>query len=77
MTGVSESTSCADAAASSTPDLAEHVIATPRAHDVELRRAGIRRLSLFGSVARGDVAQAVTSTLPPSSTLSPAWTYFV
>jgi len=38
-------------------DLAEQVIATLRAHEAELRRAGIRRLSLFGSVARGD-AQA-------------------
>jgi predicted nucleotidyltransferase len=37
-----------------TPDLAEHVIATLRAHEMELRRAGIRRLSLFGSVARDD-----------------------
>jgi uncharacterized protein len=37
-----------------TPDLAEHVIATLRAHETELRRAGIRRLSLFGSVARDD-----------------------
>jgi uncharacterized protein len=37
-----------------TPDLAEHVIATLRAHERELRRAGIRRLSLFGSVARDD-----------------------
>jgi len=35
-------------------DLAEHVIATLRAHEAELRQAGIRRLSLFGSVARGD-----------------------
>ena len=35
-------------------DLAEHVIATLRAHEAELRLAGIRRLSLFGSVARGD-----------------------
>lgn len=34
--------------------LAEHVVATLRAHETELRRAGIRRLSLFGSVARGD-----------------------
>lgn len=34
--------------------LAERVVATFRAHEVELRRAGIRRLSLFGSVARGD-----------------------
>jgi predicted nucleotidyltransferase len=37
-----------------TTDLAEHVIATLRAHEVELRKAGIRHLSLFGSVARGD-----------------------
>ena len=36
------------------PDLAERVIATLRAHEAELRQAGIRRLSLFGSVARGD-----------------------
>jgi uncharacterized protein len=35
-------------------DLAEHVIATLRAHEAELRQAGVRRLSLFGSVARGD-----------------------
>ena len=37
-----------------TTNLAEHVIATLRAHEAELRRAGIRHLSLFGSVARGD-----------------------
>jgi uncharacterized protein len=37
-----------------TPDLAEHVIATLRAHEAEFRQAGIRGLSLFGSVARGD-----------------------
>ena len=37
-------------------DLADRVIATLRAHEPELRRAGIRRLSLFGSVARGDAA---------------------
>jgi uncharacterized protein len=37
-----------------TSDLAEHVIVTLRAHEAELRRAGIRHLSLFGSVARGD-----------------------
>ena len=39
-----------------TIDLAEHVIATLRAHEAELRQAGIRHLSLFGSVARGDDA---------------------
>ena len=37
-----------------TTDMAEHVIATLRAHELELRCAGIRHLSLFGSVARGD-----------------------
>ncbi len=38
----------------STTDLAESVIATLRAHEAELRAAGIRRLPLFGYVARGD-----------------------
>jgi uncharacterized protein len=37
-----------------TTAVAEQVIATLRAHESELRQAGIRRLSLFGSVARGD-----------------------
>ena len=37
-----------------TTDLAGQVIATLRRHEAELRKAGIRRLSLFGSVARGD-----------------------
>lgn len=37
-----------------TSDLAEYVIATLRVHEAELRQAGIHRLSLFGSVARGD-----------------------
>ena len=35
-------------------DVADYVIATLQAHEEELRRAGIRRLSFFGSVARGD-----------------------
>lgn len=41
---------------STTPstDLAYRVIATLRAHEAELRQAGIRRLALFGSVARGE-----------------------
>lgn len=39
---------------STTTDLANHVITALRAHEAELRDAGIRRLSLFGSVARGD-----------------------
>jgi uncharacterized protein len=30
------------------------VIAKLRAHEAELRAAGVERLSLFGSVARGD-----------------------
>ena len=34
-------------------DLAGQVIAILQAHEAELRHAGIRRLSLFGSVARG------------------------
>jgi uncharacterized protein len=33
---------------------ADDVIASLRAHAGELRRAGIRHLSLFGSVARGE-----------------------
>jgi predicted nucleotidyltransferase len=33
---------------------ADDVIATLRAHEAELRAAGIKRLSLFGSIARGD-----------------------
>jgi predicted nucleotidyltransferase len=37
-------------------DLADRVIAALRAHEAELRRAGIRHVSLFGSVARGDAA---------------------
>ena len=35
-------------------DLAEQVITELRAHEAELRQAGIMRLSLFGSVARGE-----------------------
>jgi uncharacterized protein len=38
--------------------LADRVIATLRAHQVELRRAGIRHLSLLGSVARGDAEES-------------------
>jgi predicted nucleotidyltransferase len=32
----------------------EQVIATLREHEMELKRAGVSRLSLFGSVARGE-----------------------
>lgn len=35
-------------------DPANDVISILRAHEAELRQAGIRRLSLFGSVARGN-----------------------
>lgn len=38
----------------SAPPSSERVIETLRAHEADLRRAGIRRLSLFGSVARGE-----------------------
>lgn len=37
-----------------TTDPADRIIAILRAHEGELRAAGIRRLSLFGSVARGE-----------------------
>ncbi len=40
--------------ATTSTNLAEHMIATLRAKEAELRRAGILHLSLFGSVARGD-----------------------
>jgi predicted nucleotidyltransferase len=33
---------------------AESIVATLQAHEPELRRAGIRHLSLFGSTARGE-----------------------
>ena len=33
---------------------AERVIETLRAHEKELRQAGLRSISLFGSLARGD-----------------------
>jgi uncharacterized protein len=45
MDGLSQSTDA--------PDV-ETVVSTLREHAVELRAAGIRRLSLFGSVARGE-----------------------
>ncbi len=41
-----------------TIDLAQRIVAALRAHEAELRRAGIRSLSLFGSVARGDADTA-------------------
>lgn len=42
------------AAATTRTATAERVLAALRAHEAELRADGIRRLSLFGSVARGD-----------------------
>jgi predicted nucleotidyltransferase len=39
---------------SATLPRAEDVLAILRANEAELRAAGVRRLSLFGSVARGD-----------------------
>jgi len=39
------------------PNLAERIVATLRAHEAELRGAGIRRLSLFGSAARGEAGR--------------------
>jgi len=35
-------------------DFADELIATLRAHETELRAAGVKHLSLFGSIARGD-----------------------
>ena len=41
-----------------TAPTAEQVIATLRAHAPELRRAGIRHVALFGSLARGEASPA-------------------
>jgi len=49
---------------------AEQVLATLRAHEAALRAAGIRRLSLFGSVARGD--DAADSDVDLAAELDPA-----
>jgi uncharacterized protein len=37
-----------------TTDLVQRIVAILQAHESELRHAGIRHLSLFGSLARGD-----------------------
>jgi predicted nucleotidyltransferase len=50
--------------------VAEDVVAVLRAHEGELRAAGIRRLSLFGSVARGDAGAA--SDIDLAAELDPA-----
>ena len=39
-------------------DPVQRIVATLQAHETELRRAGIRHLSLFGSFARGDADAA-------------------
>ncbi len=41
-----------------TTDLAERILGILRAHEADLRRAGVRHLSLFGSIARGDAGTA-------------------
>jgi predicted nucleotidyltransferase len=41
-----------------TTDQAERIVGALRAHEAELRRAGIRHLSLFGSFGRGDAGGA-------------------
>jgi hypothetical protein len=51
-------------------DQAERVIATLRSHESELRHAGIRRLSLFGSLARGEADDA--SDVDLAAELDPA-----
>ncbi len=37
-------------------DQADGIIATLRGHEAELRQTGIRHISLFGSLARGDAS---------------------
>jgi predicted nucleotidyltransferase len=53
-----------------TVDLAEQIIGTLRAHEAELRQAGISHLSLFGSFARGDAA--ATSDIDLAAQFYPA-----
>jgi hypothetical protein len=62
--------------ATGTTDPAEQGVAALRAHEAELRRAGIRDVGLFGSVARGEAGRAATSTSPSISILRPAWSCF-
>ncbi len=44
----------AEAGATAGGALADQIVMTLRAHEAELRAAGVSRLSLFGSVARGE-----------------------
>lgn len=57
-----------------TTDEAERIVGALRAHEAELRRGGIRHLSLFGSFARGDAGRPATLILPPNLILPRAWT---
>jgi predicted nucleotidyltransferase len=50
------------------------VIATLRAHEAELRKAGVRSLSLFGSAARGKTENDSDIDLATGSTRLPGWT---
>jgi predicted nucleotidyltransferase len=52
------------------PPSADQIISVLRAHDAELREAGIRHLSVFGSVARGDARDA--SDVDLAADLDPA-----
>ncbi len=52
-----------DMGARAAQDLAMDVVATLRAHEAELRAAGIRRLPLFGSVGRGE-AEGGSDVIP-------------
>jgi predicted nucleotidyltransferase len=56
-------------------DLADHVIVTPRAHGAELRGGGIRHVSRFGSVARGDAVAGsdvdVAAEFDPAARMGP------
>ena len=50
---------------------AERVIATLRAHEEELRQAGLRSLSLFGSVARGETEMDSDSDIDLAAEFDP------
>lgn len=57
----------------------EQAITRLRAHEAELRAAGVERLSIFGSVARGDATEAsdvdVVVRLSPDASQG-GFTYF-
>lgn len=59
-----------------TLDLAEHVIAALRAYETELRQTGIPRLSVFGSVARGEAeAESDVDLAAELDPGSPHWVF--